>query len=226
MTSRPSYMARNQSSQPAYLAALEEHGIAALVVAGKEDLDALKADDPQDVVLIDAEAMPRAELKACARRCAQLEVPAIAMVPERMVASLDTALEVKDFIVSPPRPEEMVKRVLRATDRPKPESGGETIKVGDLIINPTNYEVSLRGRSVNLRFKEYELLHLMATNPGRVFTREMLLERIWGYDYLGGTRTVDVHVRRLRSKIEDADNPLIETVWNVGYRFKDARRAT
>ena len=95
------------------------------------------------------------------------------------------------------------------------------VRAGDLSINHTNYEVAVSGRSVNLRFKEYELLLLMATNPGRVYTREQLLERIWGYDYLGGTRTVDVHIRRLRSKIEDRDHQFIETVWNVGYKFKD-----
>ena len=98
---------------------------------------------------------------------------------------------------------------------------GDLVRQGDLVINRVNYEVSLRGRRLNLRFKEYELLLLMATTPGRVYTREALLERIWGYDYLGGTRTVDVHIRRLRSKIEDADHTFIETVWQVGYRFRD-----
>ena len=74
---------------------------------------------------------------------------------------------------------------------------------------------------MNLRFKEYELLLLIASSPGRVYTREALLNLVWGYDYLGGTRTVDVHVRRLRSKIEDANHSFIETVWNIGYRFRD-----
>ena len=74
---------------------------------------------------------------------------------------------------------------------------------------------------MNLRFKEYELLLLIASSPGRVYTREALLNLVWGYDYLGGTRTVDVHVRRLRSKIEDANHSFIETVWNIGYQFRD-----
>ena len=95
------------------------------------------------------------------------------------------------------------------------------IRAGSLVINPSTYEVSLRGKRVNLRFKEYELLRLLATNPGRVYSREALLSSIWGYDYFGGTRTVDVHIRRLRSKIEDAEHPYIETIWNVGYRFRD-----
>ena len=71
-----------------------------------------------------------------------------------------------------------------------------------------------------LAFKEYELLKLMAANPGRVYSRETLLEQVWGYQYFGGTRTVDVHIRRLRSKIEDASHTFIDTVWNVGYRFR------
>ena len=94
------------------------------------------------------------------------------------------------------------------------------VRVGELVINPTTYEVSLRGRRLNLRFREYELLRLLAANPGRVYTRTALLRQIWGFDYFGGTRTVDVHIRRLRNKIEDADNSFIETIWNVGYRFK------
>ena len=73
---------------------------------------------------------------------------------------------------------------------------------------------------MSLRFKEYELLRLLSSNPGRVYTREALRSQIWGYEYFGGTRTVDVHIRRLRSKIEDADNSFIETIWNVGYRFQ------
>ena len=82
------------------------------------------------------------------------------------------------------------------------------------------YEVSSRGKRVLLTFKEYQLLVLLVTNPGKVYTREELLMDVWAYDYFGGTRTVDVHIRRLRSKIEDADHSFIETVRNVGYRFR------
>jgi two-component system alkaline phosphatase synthesis response regulator PhoP len=95
-----------------------------------------------------------------------------------------------------------------------------TIRSGDLVINTQQYDVFLAGRTVLLTFKEYELLKLLASNPGRVFSREQLLEQVWGYQYFGGTRTVDVHVRRLRSKIEDATHTFVDTVWNVGYRFR------
>ncbi|MEO6197835.1 MAG: winged helix-turn-helix domain-containing protein, partial [Dehalococcoidia bacterium] len=83
-----------------------------------------------------------------------------------------------------------------------------------------NYTVQVAGRSVDLTYKEYELLRYLATNRERVFSRETLLSNVWGYDFYGGARTVDVHVRRLRSKIEDRHRTFIETVRNVGYRFK------
>ena len=94
------------------------------------------------------------------------------------------------------------------------------MKVGDLSIDLDRYDVSVDGRRVSLTYKEFQLLVLLASNPGRVYTRDALLSQVWGYDYLGGTRTVDVHVRRLRSKVEAPGTAFVETVWNVGYRFK------
>jgi DNA-binding response OmpR family regulator len=88
------------------------------------------------------------------------------------------------------------------------------------LIDLARCEVTLEGRIVELTFKEYELLKLLAANSGRVYSREVLLDQVWGYDYYGGDRTVDVHVRRLRSKIEDSTHTFIETVRNIGYRFK------
>ena len=110
-------------------------------------------------------------------------------------------------------------RWLLGRQRRNPDSP-DLIRAGDLVINPERYEVFLDGKTVLLTFKEYQLLKLLASNPGRVFKREVLMNQVWEYDYFGGTRTVDVHIRRLRSKIEDATHTFIETVWNVGYRFK------
>ena len=90
---------------------------------------------------------------------------------------------------------------------------------GNLTIDVNSFAVSLDGRNIELTYKEYELLKLFASNPGRVFRREDILNRIWGDDYFGGTRTVDVHVRRLRSKLDDVSHSVIETMWRVGYRF-------
>ena len=96
----------------------------------------------------------------------------------------------------------------------------ELIKCDGLVIDLAKCEVTVDGRVVGLTFKEYELLRFLASNRGRVYTREALLDKIWGYDYYGGDRTVDVHIRRLRSKIEDSKHTFIETVRNIGYRFK------
>ncbi|MSQ07397.1 MAG: response regulator transcription factor [Dehalococcoidia bacterium] len=99
-------------------------------------------------------------------------------------------------------------------------AGSKVLKVGELVVDLERYDVSIGGRKVTLTYKEFQLLVLLASNPGRVYTRETLLSQVWGYDYLGGTRTVDVHIRRLRAKVEDPDHAYVETIWNVGYRFK------
>ena len=100
-------------------------------------------------------------------------------------------------------------------------SGPKLLKVGELSIDLERYEVTVSGRRAALTYKEFQLLVLLASNPGRVYTRETLLSQIWGYDYLGGTRTVDVHIRRLRSKLESTGYSIVETIWNVGYRFRE-----
>jgi DNA-binding response OmpR family regulator len=100
-----------------------------------------------------------------------------------------------------------------------PEDLPEEIRSGDLHIDESTYSAKLRGRTLDLTFKEFELLKFLAQHPGRVFTRPVLLQEVWGYDYFGGTRTVDVHVRRLRAKLGAEHEALIGTVRNVGYRF-------
>jgi DNA-binding response OmpR family regulator len=93
------------------------------------------------------------------------------------------------------------------------------IRTGDVVIDESTYTAKIKGRSLDLTFKEFELLKYLAQHPGRVFTRAQLLQEIWGYDYFGGTRTVDVHIRRLRSKLGPEFEAIIGTVRNVGYRF-------
>ena len=93
------------------------------------------------------------------------------------------------------------------------------LKVGDVTVNPENYQVYVRGRPLDLTYKEFELLKFMAQRPGRVCDRDLLLREVWGYDYYGGTRTVDVHIRRLRAKLGAEHEALIETIRNVGYRL-------
>ena len=202
-------------------ASLRAQGIEAVVVSNEADLETAGGDPSPHLALLNMVSMSISDAKRYIQGCARMGLPVIALVPERQAAALDVTLEIDDFVVIPSSPGEIVTRAKRALRRTKAEGDDDVIRIGDLVINPITYEVSLKGRRVNLRFKEYELLKLLATNPGRVYTRESLLSIIWGYDYFGGTRTVDVHIRRLRSKIEDADLPFIETIWNVGYRFRD-----
>lgn len=138
-------------------------------------------------------------------------------------------LGAEDYVTKPFSPREMVARVKVHLRRNAQLAGGQAseplneIKVNNLVIRPDKYEALLDGMKLDLTPKEFELLHLLAVNPGRVFTRDVLLERIWGYDSVRETRTVDVHIRYLRQKIEQdpAKPDYIETVRGVGYRFKE-----
>ena len=206
--------------EPRYVAELRNEGIAVALVASVADVRSAPSYDGVHLLLLDTSAMTDTAVRNCVREFSKLKIPAIALVPEHGAAMFDSSIPVADVVILPPRAGELVLRARRVVDV-RPDEGDDIIHADGLSINPTHYEVSVQGRSVNLRFKEYQLLLLMATNPGRVYTREQLLDRIWGYDYLGGTRTVDVHIRRLRSKIDEPDHQFIETVWNVGYKFKD-----
>ncbi|MEX2227969.1 MAG: response regulator transcription factor [Dehalococcoidia bacterium] len=147
------------------------------------------------------------------------EVAAIAVVRSDQLATFDFAAGFDDFVVYPALNEEVAARVRRAIWLKSGVESDNTLSAGDLRIDLSNYKVYVSGRPIELTYKEYELLRFLATNQDKVFTREALLNRVWGYDFYGGARTVDVHVRRLRSKIEDASHTFIETVRNVGYRF-------
>lgn len=208
----------------ALVAVLGEHGIEAAVVAGEADLEFDGWGDGRlHVVLLELSLLDDVELKSCLRKCGLMKLPAMGLVPGERLAGLDAGLGLDDFVVTPANPDEVVARARRALRRHREAGRSSMIRAGELVMNPDSFEVSLSGRRLQLTFKEYELLRLLATNPGRVYSRETLLSRIWGYDYFGGTRTVDVHVRRLRSKIEDADHTFIETVWKAGYRFRPVR---
>ncbi|MCZ6539638.1 MAG: response regulator transcription factor [Chloroflexi bacterium] len=152
-------------------------------------------------------------------------VPVVVILP---VASLDgISAERAEIEVCflPCTPEEVRLRLKLAMSRHTSVEGPNTITHGELVIDCDRYEVTLKGRKLDLTYKEYELLKYLASNPGRVFSRESLLRSVWEYDYFGGTRTVDVHIRRLRSKIDDVTYHFIETQWNVGYRFRSPTTA-
>ena len=146
-------------------------------------------------------------------------VASLAVVRTEQLSGLDFTIGFDDFLLYPTIAEEVTARVRRAIWLKSGVESDNTLRAGDLMIDLANYKAFVNGRPVDLTYKEYELLRFMATNRDKVFTREALLNRVWGYDFYGGARTVDVHIRRLRSKIEDRAHTFIETVRNVGYRF-------
>ena len=128
-----------------------------------------------------------------------------------------------DFCLDPFHPRELearIRHMLAGTDE---SSTGELIEYGDLVLNLETYEAAIEDEPLDLTYMEYELLRFLAGHPGKVFTREILLNRVWGYEYYGGARTVDVHVRRLRAKLGEENANLIHTVRSVGYRFGQSR---
>ena len=149
-------------------------------------------------------------------------LPVIALVSPSTLQLAVAEGGLDDFISKPWDLDELTVRIRRLINKVTRANEDTIIKVGDLSIDPIRCEVEVGGRLLALTYKEYELLRLLATNKGKVFTREALLNEIWGYDYYGGDRTVDVHIRRLRSKIEDPEHSFIDTVRNIGYKFKDA----
>jgi len=189
---------------------------------GSNSADEVRHHRP-DLVLLAVDSPAQAgSLWQLARQIKQdSHLPVIALLSRETLQNLDFESGIDDFVTEPWDASEVAARVKRALRLTGGINGAEVIACGDLVLNLTKCEVSLANNVIPLTFKEYELLKLLATNPGKVFNREALLNRVWGYDYYGGDRTVDVHIRRLRSKIEDATHNFIETVRNIGYRFRE-----
>ena len=146
------------------------------------------------------------------------KVPVVELAASRALLHLNPYAD--DFVLEPYRAAEIAARIRRLLQQKIVIKGSDQIIAGSLVIDTAKYEVYNHGTLIELTFKEYELLKFLAGNPGRVFTRDSLLNQVWGSDYFGGDRTVDVHIRRLRGKIETDSQTYIETVRNIGYRFK------
>jgi len=179
-----------------------------------------------DAILVDA----RRELVQAKRllqglRGQDRDVPVIVIVTEGGWAAITADWGADDLVLQTAGPGEVEARLRLALGRAAgvaPAGSGE-LRSGDLVINEITYSARMHGRAMDLTFKEFELLKFLVQHPGRVFTRAQLLQEVWGYDYFGGTRTVDVHVRRLRAKLGAENESLIGTVRNVGYRFVPAK---
>jgi len=174
---------------------------------------------PPDILLLDFTSIPIVELQEVFSNFRNTKIPSLALFSTEVLTTYNTIIETTDFLVTPLNPGELAFRIRNLLGKSNGHSKLNPIRIEGLVIDQEKFEVLLDNQKINLTFKEYELLRLMASSPGRVFTREGLLSQIWGYEYFGGTRTVDVHIRRLRSKVENRHHSFIETVWNVGYRF-------
>ncbi|WP_194763730.1 MULTISPECIES: response regulator transcription factor [unclassified Microbacterium] len=151
-------------------------------------------------------------------RAAGQDAPLLLVVTEGGMSALSGDWGIDDVLLTTAGPAEADARVRLALARHEETAEPSRVQASGVVIDEQSYSAKLRGRPLDLTYKEFQLLHFLATHPSRVFTREQLLSEVWGYDYFGGTRTVDVHVRRLRAKLGDQEQ-IIGTVRNVGYRF-------
>ena len=195
-------------------AELTRHGFQSAITDSNAVYDLIAA-DKVNLLLVEFTGAP--EISALCRTIQkEKELPVIALTPPDKLDSLDNLID--DFVVKPYNSKELTTRINRLVKK-ETDISTEQIKTAGITIDPDKYEVYVNGKLVSLTFKEYELLKFLASHPGRVFTRDALLNQVWSQDYFGGDRTVDVHIRRLRSKIEDPTHIYIETVRNIGYRF-------
>lgn len=150
---------------------------------------------------------------------ADSHIETIVLISKDRTREIELLEDMSDFVLCPYDVRELDVRIKLILRRREDVSTGDVIEVGNLVIDPAKYEVTVNGWPVVLTLKEYELLRYLVTRRGRVITREVLLDQVWGYDYYGGTRTVDVHIGRLRTKIETGEYSFIKTVRGVGYIF-------
>jgi DNA-binding response OmpR family regulator len=172
-----------------------------------------------DLILVDARSNLMAAKSLCQiLRTTGSSVPLLLVITEGGLTAVSPDWGVDDVVLNTAGPAEVDARIRLAAGRTSHNEPSPTIRAAGVVIDEASYSAKVHGKPLDLTYKEFELLRFLAAHPSRVFTREQLLSEVWGYDYFGGTRTVDVHVRRLRAKLGDQES-LIGTVRNVGYRF-------
>ena len=202
-----------------------------MIVNNGEDAITANEEYKPDLILLDLmlPGVDGYEVCRTVRRDSQVPIIMLSAKGEVFDKVLGLELGADDYIIKPFDTKEVVARVRAVLRRYKsvpeeeqdavPEQIGEYVAYPDLIINQTNYAVIYMGNVVEMPPKELELFYFLASHPNQVFTREQLLDHIWGYEYIGDTRTVDVHIKRLREKIKDHPSWSLSTVWGVGYKF-------
>ncbi|MCH1984381.1 response regulator transcription factor [Ruminococcus sp. OA3] len=199
-----------------------------IVNDGEEALEAFDTFKP-NLVLLDLMLPGMDGYQVCREIRYKSNVPIIMLSAKGEIFDKVLGLELgaDDYMIKPFDSKELVARVKAVLRRFEPaakssqeKSSGKYVEYPDLVINLTNYSVLYHGESIDMPPKELELLYFLASSPNQVFTREQLLDHIWGYEYIGDTRTVDVHIKRLREKIKDHKSWSISTVWGIGYKFE------
>ena len=201
---------------------LLERGFAVSPVGSSELFKETFDSGKPDLVVVDLERCGTESAKLChaiKRERPLKELPLILLVTEEQLGRIDFGWGIEDYLTLPVSAARLIERLnflIWKLHRVAPKNGFSS---GGLVVDFERYEVHVNGEPADLTYKEFELLKFLVLHAGKPFTREALLDKVWGYDYYGGTRTVDVHIRRLRSKIETGGVTYIETVRNVGYKF-------
>ena len=202
---------------------LEREGYTVLEAEnGVEGIKKWKSDKP-DMLLLDVMMPVMDGWAVCREIRAESDVPIIMLTAKGETADRVSGLEMgaDDYIVKPLEMPEVIARVRAVFRRMAPDDALEKLSFDNLVIDKQAYDLVIKGKRVDAPPKEIELLYFLASNPNRVFTRAQLLDDVWGFDYFGDTRTVDVHVKRLREKLEGvSDKWELKTVWGVGYKFE------
>ncbi len=213
---------------PALVQGLDAGGYPWKAVSRYDDVEDLAPEDGWSGAVVDAVEDAESAFALC-RTVRKRDLPLsplLLIVAERQLADLELREDLfDDFVVTPFRGGELEARLKHLFWRTGTGTRPELIEYGPLVLNLETYQAAISGKPLDLTYMEYELLKFLATHPGKVFTRETLLSRVWGYEYYGGARTVDVHVRRLRAKLGEEHANLIQTVRSVGYRFGQSRWA-
>ncbi len=198
-------------------------------IAGDGETALLMADSfAPNLILLDLMLPGIDGYQVCREIRAKSSIPIIMLSAKGEIFDKVLGLELgaDDYMEKPFDSKELVARVKAVLRRYKPVAAPvesrdvKSVEYPDLVINQTNYSVIYKGQTVEMPPKELELLYFLASSPNHVFTREQLLDQIWGYEYIGDTRTVDVHIKRLREKVNDHDNWRIATIWGIGYKFE------
>lgn len=202
---------------------LEREGYTVLEAEnGVEGIKKWKSDKP-DMLLLDVMMPVMDGWAVCREIRAESDVPIIMLTAKGETADRVSGLEMgaDDYIVKPLEMPEVIARVRAVFRRMAPDDAPEKLSFDNLVIDKQAYDLVIKGKRVDAPPKEIELLYFLASSPNRVFTRAQLLDDVWGFDYFGNTRTVDVHVKRLREKLEGvSDKWELKTVWGVGYKFE------